>query len=570
MSFPRILNKIMKILKKLGFHKAIPLPEKGIYHFKNKTNSGESRMHLRIEADGSGMLLVNASRAYHFNPTAAYMTYLTLKGIEPQQAVSSISKFYNASKKLAAADYEQINSQIKLLTTPNYDKISAEMRNFMGFEFDEIKSLKSAANNLSDTALEEQLRFIDENDSEELIDLIPTLAALESADQDILIKELSISSNPDILNSLKEVFSFNTNEINHLSQIINLEEDPIEPIWDTILPFSKTDITAPYRMDLALTYRCNNNCPHCYNARERNHPELATEEWKTIIDHLWDIGIPHIIFTGGEPTLRDDLAELIAHAENNGQITGINTNGRKLSEKSYVQTLVDAGLDHVQITLESHDPKIHDQMVASKGAWEETVAGIKNVLETKLYLMTNTTMLKNNKSSIMETLEFLGKLGLERIGLNALIYSGKGKEVGTGLKESELPRLLEKAIEKTESQGQKLTWYTPTQYCHFDPVLFDHEHLGVKGCTAALYNMCIEADGNVIPCQSFYQPIGNILKDDWEDIWNHKLAVSIRERKLINIECQSCSIQSICGGGCPLAQMNGSMLAPKAISITEV
>ena len=58
-------------------------------------------------------------------------------------------------------------------------------------------------------------------------------------------------------------------------------------------------------MDLALTYRCNNDCAHCYNARPRNSPELTTAEWKKILDRLWELGIPHVVFTGGEPTLRE-------------------------------------------------------------------------------------------------------------------------------------------------------------------------------------------------------------------------------------------------------------------------
>ena len=130
-------------------------------------------------------------------------------------------------------------------------------------------------------------------------------------------------------------------------------------------PFSNRP-SAPYRMDLAITYRCNNECGHCYNGRSRQYPELTTQDWKNILDRLWQIGIPHIIFTGGEPTLRNDLDELIRHAESNGQITGLNTNGRRLKDPSYVQQLVDAGLDHVQITLESHNPNIHDSMVARR------------------------------------------------------------------------------------------------------------------------------------------------------------------------------------------------------------
>jgi hypothetical protein len=79
---------------------------------------------------------------------------------------------------------------------------------------------------------------------------------------------------------------------------------------EPLMPFSARP-SAPYRMDLAVTYRCNNDCAHCYNARERNFPELTTEQWFQIIDKLWELGIPHLVFTGGEASLRNDLPELI-------------------------------------------------------------------------------------------------------------------------------------------------------------------------------------------------------------------------------------------------------------------
>jgi radical SAM protein with 4Fe4S-binding SPASM domain len=315
-------------------------------------------------------------------------------------------------------------------------------------------------------------------------------------------------------------------------------------------------------MDLALTYRCSNSCHHCYNARPRQYPELSTGQWKHILDKLWQTGIPHIVFTGGEPTLRPDLPELIAHAERNGQITGINTNGRMLKNPDFVQKLVDAGLDHVQITLESHDPAIHDKMVAARGAWEDTTAGVRNALATRMYVMTNTTLLRHNAPMLAETLRFLADIGVPTVGMNALIYSGRGLEVDSGLAETELPPLLEMARSATTERGQKLIWYTPTQYCHFDPMQLE---LGVKGCTAALYNMCIEPDGSVLPCQSYYQPLGNLLLDPWDSIWNHDLAVSLRERRNLPIDCQACALLLECGGGCPLARKANPDLRPHAI-----
>jgi len=163
--------------------------------------------------------------------------------------------------------------------------------------------------------------------------------------------------------------------------------------------------------------------------------------------------------------------------------------------------------------------------------------------------MTNTTLLTNNSPFLAETLAFISDLGVPTFGLNALIYSGKGETVGTGLTETQLPALLELARNHVAKTGQRMIWYTPTQYCHFDPMQLE---LGVKGCTAALYNMCIEPDGSVLPCQSYYQPLGNMLTSPWESIWNHELAVSLRERENLPAGCSGCALLAECGGGCPL------------------
>jgi radical SAM protein with 4Fe4S-binding SPASM domain len=438
---------------------AADLPAAGVYHYRTETPAGKARLHLRVEADGKGLLLVNASRVYHLNPSAACMSYFRLEGVTEEHAVQALVRNFRVSKDQALADYRSYAEQLTQMIDP---------------------------------------------------------------DDHCPVCELEL---------------------------------------DTFAPFSARP-SAPYRMDLALTYRCNNNCSHCYNARSRQFPQLTTEHWKTILDRTWEIGIPHIVFTGGEPTLRDDLPELIAHAEKNGQITGINTNGRRLKDPAFLQRLVDAGLDHVQITVESHDPAVHDRMVRATGGWQDTIAGVKNVLATRLYMMTNTTLLRDNAPFLSETLDFLANTGVPTVGLNALIYSGRGLDVDTGLRESELPPLLDLARKATEQRGQRLIWYTPTQYCHFDPMQLE---LGVKGCTAALYNMCVEPDGSVLPCQSYYQPLGNLLHDPWDSIWNHDLAVSLRERRNLPVDCMACALLLECGGGCPLSRQANPNLRPQAI-----
>jgi radical SAM protein with 4Fe4S-binding SPASM domain len=189
-----------------------------------------------------------------------------------------------------------------------------------------------------------------------------------------------------------------------------------------------------------------------------------------------------------------------------------------------------------------------------------------NALASKLYVMTNTTMLRTNVHKIPDTLDFLADIGVPTIGLNALIYSGNGLTVGTGLKESDLQPILDIATRKTNERGQRLIWYTPTQYCEFDPTA---SNLGVKGCTAALYSMCVESNGDVLPCQSYYTSLGNILTDSWDSIWNHKLSVQLRERQNLPIKCEGCPVLAECGGGCPLKfdslQVEGLQATAKSI-----
>ncbi|GAB4480658.1 MAG: hypothetical protein OHK0031_01980 [Anaerolineales bacterium] len=430
-----------------------------IHHYLLETPGEKSRVHLRLDSDGRGTLIVNANRIMHLNPSAAWMAKQVLDGKSEAEILQSGRKTWNVKAETLKQDFSAFNRQLSELIRPD--------------------------------------------------------GACPVHDLDL----------------------------------------------EMLMPFSARP-SAPYRLDLALTYRCNNDCHHCYNLEHppitplplgegtgvRAKSELDTEQWIQVIDKAWALGIPHIIFTGGEPTLRDDLPDLIAHAEANGQITGMNTNARRLSDARFVQRLVESGLDHVQITVESADADIHNQMVNAR-AFEQTIAGLKNVLATRLYVMTNTTMLRDNAASIPATLDFLADLGVPTIGLNALIHSGHGATVGTGLPERDLAPLLKIARAKTEARGQKLIWYTPTQYCHFDPLQMD---LGVKGCTAAQYNMCVEPDGAVLPCQSYYKPLGNLLRDDWDSIWNHPLALKLRERLDLPEKCEGCAIVAECGGGCPL------------------
>ncbi len=315
-------------------------------------------------------------------------------------------------------------------------------------------------------------------------------------------------------------------------------------------PFSAPS-TAPVRMDLALTFRCQNDCIHCYVGGPKEGIELSTSDWMQVINRVKDAAIFIVTFTGGEPTLRDDLPTLLQYAQNSGLVSGLITNGRRLSDKSYVKSLADAGLDFVQITVESHIPEIHDKMTCSPGSWNETVEGLRNALESKIYVSTNTTLTRLNVDGALETMEFLKNLGVKSFCCNSLIYSGRGE---SSSKELALPierlkEVLTKLEAKAEELGLTFSWFTPTRYCELDPV---NMGLGIKSCSAALMNMCVGPNGDVYPCQSYFKSLGNILSDRWADIWNNPLSVELRTRKYAPSECVDCADFKTCGSGCPL------------------
>ena len=121
--------------------------------------------------------------------------------------------------------------------------------------------------------------------------------------------------------------------------------------------------------------------------------------------------------------------------------------------------------------------------------------------------------------------------------------------------------LLPKVREKAGHLGLKFLWYTPTQYCRLDPIKLG---LGVKSCTAALMNMCVGPNGDVYPCQSYFEKLGNILEDNWRKIWNNTTAKRIRKREYVDPKCNDCPQLQICGGGCPLELQKDEFLCSES------
>ena len=305
------------------------------------------------------------------------------------------------------------------------------------------------------------------------------------------------------------------------------------------------EMTAPHRMDLMVSamekdggWHCNQKCLHCYAAGQPmgETPELSTEQWKTALALLRKANIPQVTFTGGEPTLRSDLVELVQAAA--WFVTRLNTNGRLLTPE-LCAGLYEASLDSVQVTLYSAEGNIHNQLVGTNG-FNDTVQGIRHAVEAGLIVSVNTPLCSLN-THYAETLRFAHSLGVRYATCSGLIPSGSacGQESrATALTPEQLTEVLRQAVDTAEELGMELDFTSPGW--------LDEETLRSLGlnlipsCGACLSNMAVTPDGKVVPCQSWLsdEPLGDLLHDDWADIWNSPRCAAIR--------AESAKLEHIC------------------------
>ena len=306
-------------------------------------------------------------------------------------------------------------------------------------------------------------------------------------------------------------------------------------------------MTAPHRMDLLVSamakegrWNCNQKCVHCYAADQKcaEEKELSTDDWKKIIKILRKQKISQVTFTGGEPTMRKDIPELIREAR--WFITRLNTNGVNLTEE-YCQELRLAELDNLQVTFYSCDEDIHNRLVGAPN-YQKTLAGIRNALAAGINMSINTPICRLNKD-YKKTLEFLHDLGITYVTCSGLILTGNARE-----KESEDLRIEGEELYKSLKEAVEYAYANDMEISFTSPGLVSQERLSQMGldipsCGACLSNMAVTPSGNVVPCQSWLsdEPLGNILTTKWKKIWNDPRCRKIRENSAK--EEQNCQLR---------------------------
>jgi len=278
-----------------------------------------------------------------------------------------------------------------------------------------------------------------------------------------------------------------------LDTLIHTEDiDPVTYLdMERVEPYSR-QLSAPYRLDCALTYRVSSGTDSKAAPTERVSKNLTTSEWKQVLANAYQAGIPHVIFTGGEPTLREDLPDLVKEAEDLGVVCGVLTDGLQYADKTIMNTILKNGLDHIMLLCDSDN----------KDFWK----AIKNLMPEDIAVTVHITVIDNNIEPYHALLEKLAKEDVRNISLSA--------------DDESLADVLAITSQKASELGMRLIWDMPVPYSAFHPVAVELQE-GEKDVPegAGKAWLYVEPDGDVLPAQGVNKVLGNMLTDPWEKIW---------------------------------------------------
>ena len=312
----------------------------------------------------------------------------------------------------------------------------------------------------------------------------------------------------------------------------------------------KSKMLIPYAVLCELTHRCPLSCPYCSNPvqLEMKSNEIDTEIWKKALSEAVKLGILQAHFSGGEPTARKDLEKLVEHASKIGLYTNLITSGVLVNEER-LKKLYDAGLDHVQISIQDTNPENSNKIAGFKGH-EKKIEVCKSVRKVGLPLTINSVMHRQNLHNLESMIKLAVELDAERLEVAQVQYYGWALKNQTAF----LPTRsqLDKATSIVEKARIKYKGVLSIDY-----VVPDYYAKKPKSCMGGWGRqfLNITPAGKVLPCHAAeslnFLNFDNIKEKSLSWIWEHSESFNrFRGTEWMPEPCRSCDRREIDWGGC--------------------
>jgi pyrroloquinoline quinone biosynthesis protein E len=317
----------------------------------------------------------------------------------------------------------------------------------------------------------------------------------------------------------------------------------------TMLP--RPDGPVPIALLAELTHRCPLHCPYCSNPIEltRRSRELELEIWQSVFEQAATLGVLQVHLSGGEPALRQDLPAIVRAAREAGLYTNLVTSGVRLEQESF-SACVDAGLDHVQLSVQAPDAETADWLVGRSGAHDTKREVARWVVAAGVPLTINAVVHRYNLDHVDAAIELAVAWGARRIEIAHTQYHGWAARNRNAL----LPTLSQvaRATQIIQRQRQQLSGVLAVDY-----VKPDHFSRYPKACMGGWgrTGLNVTPNGMVLPCHAAETLPGlafdNVRERRLNDIWYFGSAfTAFRGDAWMQEPCRSCPRKEVDFGGC--------------------
>ncbi|BBL68200.1 radical SAM/SPASM domain-containing protein [Methanoculleus chikugoensis] len=324
-----------------------------------------------------------------------------------------------------------------------------------------------------------------------------------------------------------------------------------------------------------VTSRCNLACTHCYlrsGPGRRREDELTTDEATALIDDLARAGVPLLLFSGGEPLVREDFWTLAAHARRRGLPAVLSTNGTLITP-AVARRLRDAGIGYAGISLDGATAATHDAFRGVPGSFDRSVQALQNCIDAGLRCGVRFTVTKRNHNELGDLIALARSIGVHRFCVYWLVPTGRGGDVHADLQvapgevRAVLDRIYHETLRTDPATMEFLTVDAPQDGACLLARLEADAHPAydrvyrlltrTAGCSAGRRVANIAPSGNVYPCQfaQFEEFLaGNVRNRPFGEIWNDPenpvLAAFRADGTRTGSPCSTCGRREVCGTGC--------------------